>query len=838
MRIFKNEFLSVETSVFSSLDDMKSALGHESTKNYCISHINEVMNSTSNLLECFFHILWLVEDPEISDSLSQKELSEWIKFGELSLFKIGIRPQISRSSHLYGRLFRAKSRYLSKRGLLWSSMWNDCMAESACGTFEPSENDSYNFERQHYLANFCYTYGYIVESLEIFLKMEAFSKEEEEIVKIKIGVMRCLRILGRYESALSMCHCLEERTDISERQLQTVEWEKSFINAALEGDNAPLISSIRNRKTSSDPYYLSLAALWIYASRSKEEIERIPGSGHVRSLLKKNDPADPMTQEILTYHEMMEGLYNSDRQILLKLKSIGEFLEKNNQKRASEGYILLLCALTRFLYRSKQHKFAIFVMNEYQVKSLSISQGETAKLHNLLDDVQDKLSFIGETSRITSQKKDLATGIRRTLTLAEFMAKLTMALLRKKKNEWINGKDSVLTYDGFLSYVAEILADYAGGQLRGPMQKIGQFFFQLKGLPEEVYEKYKSMIWTGKVMDRKAFINTFEKETGRKVEEVFSFLSKDPIGVGSVSQVYKGRLLKGDEVAVKITYPEMDRIVKHDMKMVCRFMNLFRRFFPNAFSEDLYDALERIFQDECDLTKEAELYEKIRSHFSCSQDIVIPKVYRELSSSKVMVTEYVDGQKFYEIMEQDDQAKKDLVIRQMYRFDHDLRFNFGIIQLDPHPANFLFKGGRLICIDFGFKYQTSPDDMADLRRINEAITSGDPEFLFNTMVDLDYLKCEREQYSFEMKRYMDALIDCTFLRSAAVKDPVGGFFKIFFGTGFNKLLNANSLSATFYLLSRITLNATLARLAENRESQMQDIYHIINLLQKKCYSAG
>ena len=56
-----------------------------------------------------------------------------------------------------------------------------------------------------------------------------------------------------------------------------------------------------------------------------------------------------------------------------------------------------------------------------------------------------------------------------------------------------------------------------------------------------------------------------ERETGKKIEEIFVFFKDQPVAAASVAQVHKAKLTDGREVAVKILRPNIHKRMAKDI---------------------------------------------------------------------------------------------------------------------------------------------------------------------------------------------------------------------------------------------------------------------------------
>src|SRR5216110_1399629 len=120
------------------------------------------------------------------------------------------------------------------------------------------------------------------------------------------------------------------------------------------------------------------------------------------------------------------------------------------------------------------------------------------------------------------------------------------------------------------------------------------------------------------------FLPLLRRELGRPVEAAFAELDPAPLASASLAQVHRGRLRDGREVAVKMQYPDIERVVRVDLRSFAVLIGVLAR-------------LER------DFVHEADNAERMAAHLSGRADILVPAIVRELSTRRVLVMEYALG---------------------------------------------------------------------------------------------------------------------------------------------------------------------------------------------------
>jgi len=197
-----------------------------------------------------------------------------------------------------------------------------------------------------------------------------------------------------------------------------------------------------------------------------------------------------------------------------------------------------------------------------------------------------------------------------------------------------------------------------------------------------------------------------QKELGTNPDEAFAEFEATPLASASIGQVHRAVLKEGETVAVKIQRPGMKKIIEVDLEIMLHLATLMERhieevafYRPVKIVEEFARALEK----EIDYTIEAASMERMASYYDDDPDVYIPRVYRQSTTSRVLVMEFVDGIKISDIdkleaggLDQKAITRKgaDFYLRQI--------FEQGFFHADPHPGNIYVLPGEVICLfDFG-----------------------------------------------------------------------------------------------------------------------------------------
>ena len=205
-----------------------------------------------------------------------------------------------------------------------------------------------------------------------------------------------------------------------------------------------------------------------------------------------------------------------------------------------------------------------------------------------------------------------------------------------------------------------------------------------------------------------------EKELGRSINDVFEFITDEPIAAASLGQVYKARLREGGHlVAVKVQRPDITTGIAKDMLLLRRAMASVDESGLLPIAQPLVPIVDEFSAKlfgELDYVREADNAEEFAKNYGGVPRVRVPKVYREFSSAKVLTMEWIEGVKLSDDVELRKQGLDPLsyidvgiecTLRQL--------LDKGFFHADPHPGNLLaMRSGELAYIDFGMMSEAPP----------------------------------------------------------------------------------------------------------------------------------
>ena len=238
-----------------------------------------------------------------------------------------------------------------------------------------------------------------------------------------------------------------------------------------------------------------------------------------------------------------------------------------------------------------------------------------------------------------------------------------------------------------------------------------------------------------------------EEELGCAVEDVFAEFEWDPVGAASIGQAHLARLLDGSRVIVKVQRPGIAELVDRDLQIVARLAAIAEVrttwgpvYGVKAFAREFSDNLRQ----ELDYRVEANNAAQIAAAISHLDLIHIPAIDRDLSTSRIMIMEFLEGGPLSHIDSRTALGvDPDRLAETILRASVEPMFNGERFHADPHPGNvFLLADGRLGLVDFGATGRLDAFEQAAVTDIMMGLQIRDPELLREAVLSVGTLRKE------------------------------------------------------------------------------------------------
>lgn len=296
------------------------------------------------------------------------------------------------------------------------------------------------------------------------------------------------------------------------------------------------------------------------------------------------------------------------------------------------------------------------------------------------------------------------------------------------------GKDS---YDDKMSKL--------GAWTRGRLIDLGPTFVKIGQLASTRSDLFCSAFAAelSLLQDSCPFIEHFDAKTFIETEldidliDEFQKFEENPFKAASIGQCHLATLRNGNEVVVKIQRPGIQELIKEDLRSIKEVLFSLSNFkLINEYDNALFNESEKYLLDEINYEKEAENALKIRNNLMNDPSIIVPRVSKRLSTSKILTMEYVEGRKITELRNMSSKKKAIKLLNDCFlkQFLKD-----GVIHGDPHPGNLAYSKGKLILYDFGILIDISQLMQDSFDRVMISVFQQDAKQLTEILLEYDLI---------------------------------------------------------------------------------------------------
>ena len=279
--------------------------------------------------------------------------------------------------------------------------------------------------------------------------------------------------------------------------------------------------------------------------------------------------------------------------------------------------------------------------------------------------------------------------------------------------------------------------------MKGVLMKVGQLVsFIAEGLPDEAQQALAVLQADAAPMAPTLAAEVVEAELGGTPEQVFRRWDDLPVAAASIGQVHRAETKDRREVAVKVQFPGVGAAIEEDLDGAEVMYQVFSALALNGLdARGLVDELRARMREELDYRLEAGNLAEFARHFAGHPWVRIPALVPELSQSRVLTTEWVDGMSWDEFAATASQETKDRVGEVVWRFGQHSIMRLGAFNGDPHPGNYRFHhDGSVTFLDFGLVKRWTPGEWEQLEPSLDAIVvHRDPDLLVAAMEQSGFL---------------------------------------------------------------------------------------------------
>lgn len=283
----------------------------------------------------------------------------------------------------------------------------------------------------------------------------------------------------------------------------------------------------------------------------------------------------------------------------------------------------------------------------------------------------------------------------------------------------------------------ELLQGVTPVKVRQVLEDLGPTFVKLGQiismrpdfLPNEYQAELTRLQSEVKPMDFSVVKEIVRREYNQSWDGIFASIDEHAMGSASIAQVHRASLLNGDRVVIKVQRPGIYEVMAKDialLKKAISLLNLVRDSEGVVNLESIVDEMWEIAKQEMDFLLEADHIEEFAHLNKDDENILCPKVNRQLTTQRILVMECMEG------IPLDDGEGLQAACVDMERIGRRLGINYvkqmiddGFFHADPHPGNIWVKDGRIIWLDLGMMGRLSVRDRNSFRHAIMALVTND-----------------------------------------------------------------------------------------------------------------
>ncbi|KAK0757320.1 hypothetical protein N5P37_010041 [Trichoderma harzianum] len=285
----------------------------------------------------------------------------------------------------------------------------------------------------------------------------------------------------------------------------------------------------------------------------------------------------------------------------------------------------------------------------------------------------------------------------------------------------------------------------------GIFLKIGQAIaVQGAALPEAYQREFQNMFDDASQESWSDVQAVIKEEFGASVSEVFGdSVEKEPRASASIAQVHYAKLRDGREVAIKVQRRNLAQQASWDLwtfKVLCDLVGRTTDIHIQGIGDYIMNNIMKETDFENEAANSTRIAELVKSDPDLNKRVYIPQVYTELTSKRVLTSEWIHGAKLWdrdiitgahnpsgETSAGMGLKEADIMTTVIDLFSSQM-FKWGFVHCDPHPGNMFVRrlpSGKpqIVLIDHGLYVSLSDNLRRQYARFWKSLLTGDQKGL-------------------------------------------------------------------------------------------------------------
>ncbi len=272
-------------------------------------------------------------------------------------------------------------------------------------------------------------------------------------------------------------------------------------------------------------------------------------------------------------------------------------------------------------------------------------------------------------------------------------------------------------------------------------------------MPEHYISELAKLQDTAPTLPASDIRAVIESEFGETAGRLYAEFDENPLAAASLAQVHRAALEDGTRVIVKVQRPNIRDQVETDIEILYQRAKSLESRWERARTygmADIVDEFATTIREELDYTREARNTDTLRDNTAKEKLVALPKVYWDLTTTRVLTLEEMAGIKITDLPEH-PLAEVDLkqTAQKLASVFLEQIFVDGFFHADAHPGNILVsKTGEIALLDCGQVGRLDHENRAAAVRILLAFERQDTRMLADEVLNMGITQAEVDSRAF------------------------------------------------------------------------------------------
>lgn len=282
-------------------------------------------------------------------------------------------------------------------------------------------------------------------------------------------------------------------------------------------------------------------------------------------------------------------------------------------------------------------------------------------------------------------------------------------------------------------------------RLGGVLIKVGQFLStRTDFMPDVFINELTQLVDHVPPMPYEYTEQILKEDWGTEIQDQIKRMDKTSIASASIGEVYFGVLQDGTSVAIKVRRYRIEEIFYKDfvaLRMVFWIVKVFTAFGKKTDLKALHRELITVMERELDYKQELAYGKYFAERYKDFENIHIPRFFEEFSTARILVMEWIDGEKITNIdFYKQHNIDNEQVSKSLFDFYLDQFLNPGKFHADPHAGNILIQqDGTVAILDFGMVGEIKKQDTEYFKLLVQGFIIDNYDIVIDALDKMNFL---------------------------------------------------------------------------------------------------